>query len=202
VEESAADKELAPGVCSVLPPMADPEDWSETAISAEGELPPVMETEEDSFSITPVLSTVPDPSPTSAVPESFPVDPVAPVELPPEESVVVVESSLEESISESGGEEESDADVLLEESVSESGGEEESDADVLLEESVSESGGESITRCPKPVPSAILALVLADAISTLAKNPIGYVIIERESTSIMDTANIFAADSTTLLHII
>ena len=76
MEESAADKELASGVCSVLSYMADPEDWSENAISAEGELPPVSETEEDSFSITSVLPTVPDPSPTSDVAESFPVDPV------------------------------------------------------------------------------------------------------------------------------
>ena len=48
---------------------------------------------------------------SGAVPESFPVDPVAPVGLPPEESVVVVEPSLEESVAESGGEEESDVDV-------------------------------------------------------------------------------------------
>ena len=34
------------------------------------------------------------------------------------------------------------------------------------------------------------------AISALAKNPIGYVIIERESTSIMHIANICATDST------
>ena len=66
--------------------------WSETAISAEGELPPVSETEEDSFSITSVLPTVPDPSPTSDVAESFPVSPVPSVGLAPEESVVVVES--------------------------------------------------------------------------------------------------------------
>ena len=253
MEESAADKELASGVCNVLPSMADPEDWSETAISAEGELPPVSETEEDSFSITPVLPTVPDPSLTSdvaesfpvcpvpsvglapeesvvvvepsleesvvveesaggeesevgvpkpgAVPESFPVDPVAPVGLPPEESVVVVEPSLEESVAESGGEEESDVDVILEESVEESGGEEESELGTAL-------GDDSTTGCPELVPSVILVLsstpvfskvvfvvpvpVLEVAISALAKNPIGYVIIERESTSIMHIANICA----------
>ena len=90
--------------------MVDPEDWSETAISAEGELPPVSETEEDSFSITPVLSTVPDPSPTSAVAESFPVCPVPSVGLAPEESVVEAEPSLEESVvvEESAGGEESE----------------------------------------------------------------------------------------------
>ena len=59
-----------------------------------------------------------------------------------------------------------------------------------------------MTVCLEPVHSTISALVLADAISTLAKNPIGYVIIERESTSIMDTANICAADSKSLLLII
>ena len=243
--------------------MADREDWSETAISAEGELPPVSETEEDSFSITPVLSTEPDPSPTSdvaesfpvgpvpsvglapeesvvvvessleesvvveesaggeesevgvpkpgAVPESFPVDPVAPVKLPPEESVVVVESSLEESVEESGGEEESDVNVLLEESVEESGGEKESELGTAL-------GGDSTTGCPELVPSAIVVLsstpvfskvvfvvpvpVLEVSISALAINPIGYVIIERERTSIMHIANICAAESTSLLLII
>ena len=84
---------------------------------------------------------------SGAAPESFPVDPVAPVGLPPEESVVVVEPSLEESVVV----EESEVDVLLEESVEESGGEEESDVNVLLEESVEESGGESMTGCPEPV---------------------------------------------------
>ena len=124
---------------------------------------------------------------SGAVPESFPVDPVPPVELPPDESVVVVEPSLEESVAESGGEEESDVNVLL-------------------EESVAESGVESIIGCPEPVPSVILVLsstpvfskvvfvvpvpVPEVAISALAKNPIGYVIIERESTSIMHIANI------------
>jgi hypothetical protein len=44
--------------------------------------------------------------------------------------------------------------------------------------------------------------VLEVAISALAKNPIGYVIIERESTSIMHIANIWAAESTSLLLII
>ena len=169
MEESAADKELASGVCSVLPR------FSETAISAEGELPPVSETEEDSFSITSVLPMVPDPSRTSAVAESFPVCPVPSVGLASEESVVVVEPSLEESVvvEESGGGEESEAGVpksgavpesfpvdpippvelppdesvvvvepSLEESVAESGGEEESDVNVLLEESVKESGAE------------------------------------------------------------
>ena len=107
------------------------------------------------------------------------------------------------------GGEESDVDVLLEESVEESGGEEESDVNVLLEESVEESGGESMTGCPEPVPSAILVLSstpvfskVVFVVSALAKNPIGYVIIERESTSIMHIANICAADSTSLLLII
>jgi hypothetical protein len=217
--------------------MADPEDWSETAISAEGELPPLSETE-DSFSITSVLPTVPDPSPASAVAESFPVDPVAPVELPPEDSVVVVEPSLEGTVvvEESAGGEESEVGVpksgavpesfpvdpvapvelppedsvvvvepSLEESVvvEESGGEEESDVNVLLEESVEESGDESMTGCPERVPSAILILPSTRyRASAPAKNPIGYVIIERESTIIMPIANICAADSTYLLLII
>ena len=86
-----------------------------------------------------------------AVPESFPVDPVAPVGLPPEESVVVVEPLLEESVAESGGEEGSDVDVILEESVEESGREKESELCTAL-------GGDSTTGCPEPVPSAILLL--------------------------------------------
>jgi hypothetical protein len=70
-----------------------------------------------------------------------------------------------------------------------------------------------MTGCPELVPSAILVLsstpvfskvvfVVAGAISALAKNPKGYVIIERESTSIMHIANICSADSTSLLLII
>ena len=88
-----------------------------------------------------------------AVPESFPVDPVAPVGLPPEESVVVVEPSLEESVAESGGEEESDVDVILEESVEESGREKESELGTAL-------GGDSTTGCPEPVPSAHTGTVI------------------------------------------
>ena len=100
---------------------------------------------------------------------------------------------------------------ILEESVEESGGEEESELGTAL-------GGESMTGCPEPVPSVILVLSSTPVFSKVVfvvpvpvpgSGNIGprqksYRIRnnQRESTSIMHIANICAADSTSLLLII
>jgi len=211
VEESAVDKELGSCVCTGLPFAGNP-DWLETAASASGEPPLVFETEV-SFPTAPVLSTVPDPSLTSAVAESFPVDTVPSVGVAPEESVVVVEPSTEESVEESGGEDESE-EVLPEESVEESGGEDESELGTA-------SGESTMPGCAVPLSSGVRITPVFDRalflmarppnlpdslpevpVSALAKNPIGYVIIERESTSMMLIASTCVASSTSLFLVI